>query len=219
MKNLKQLVLLIVITTLTACSDDQLRITGSGKIISENRTVNSFDKIYTTGSLDINIVQGNQQSIEISADDNVINNITTKVTGSTLDVQLKSGNYNNINVKVKITIPDVKGLNNIGSGNMTVSDFLNINNLEIGNSGSGNISISGTGNSLITTNSGSGNFNGFNFAVDDCAVNNSGSGNSDVNCNNNLSGSNSGSGNVSYKGNPSSVTITNTGSGNLINAG
>ncbi len=219
MKNIIQLVLLIAITVLAACNDDQLKITGSGKIITENRTGNSFDKIHTSGSLDISIVQGNQQSIELVADDNVINNIITEVSSNTLNVALKSGNYNNINVKVNITIPDLKGLNNIGSGNMTVTDFLNINNLEVGNTGSGNINVSGTGNTLIITNSGSGNFNGFNYVVDDCAVNNSGSGHSKINCSDNLSGANSGSGNVSYKGNPKSVTISNTGSGNVTNAG
>ncbi len=219
MKNFKQLVLLIAITMLAACSDHQLKITGSGKIITENRTVSTFDKVYTSGSLDVNIVQGNQHSIKISADDNVINNVITKVTDNTLNVKLKSGNYNNINVKVNITMADLTGLNSIGSGNMTITDFLNINNLEVWNTGSGNISISGDGNTLLITNSGSGNFNGFSFTSEDCSVNNSGSGNMQVNCTNNLSGANSGSGHVSYKGNPSSVTISNTGSGNITNAG
>ena len=88
-------------------------------------------------------------------------------------------------------------------------------------SGSGNITMvgqgvsadSGTASSLGLTISGSGSLQAFTYPVDDCHFTMSGSGGAEVYVNQLLEGTLSGSGSLMYKGAPSEVSVTVTGSG------
>jgi hypothetical protein len=219
MKNtiLKLSLLIMTIAFLSCSTDDNVNVIGSGNIIQQDRSVNSFNKVESPSSINVNIVFANTQGISITADDNVINKVTTNVSGNTLTVDLVSGNYNNITVTVTISSPDIEMTSNSGSGNIMVSGFTGLDNMSINNSGSGNTIASGTVQNSTLLNSGSGTVKSFNLISENCAITNSGSGNSEVFCNTTLSGTNSGSGNVLYKGAPT-ITITNSGSGSVLDS-
>ena len=213
--NLLTSALSMVLLFLSCSKDDTLR--GSGNIISESREVASFTKMHNPTSLNVVITQGSTQQVELSADDNVIGSINTIVENGTLKIDLTKSNYVDATIKVSVTIPNLEVLKNTGSGNMTVSGFDGLTSMVIDNEGSGNVSFTGSGTSLTLKNSGSGSFQGFNFIIEDCTVANSGSGDCEINCTDTLGGSNSGSGSVFYKGNPS-LDVTSTGSGQVVDS-
>jgi hypothetical protein len=88
-------------------------------------------------------------------------------------------------------------------------------------SGSGNVTMNGQGtvldsgapSSFSLVISGSGSIQAFNYPIDNCHFTMSGSGSAEVYVNESLDGTLSGSGSLLYKGNPSSVSVTVTGSG------
>ncbi|MDB4293089.1 DUF2807 domain-containing protein [Maribacter sp.] len=213
--NLQLIALSMVFLFLSCSKDDTLR--GSGNSISESRALVSFTKVYNPTSVNIVILEGATQQVELTADDNVISSINTIVEEGTLKIDLGKRNYVDAMMSVSITIPNLEELKNTGSGNMTASGFDEVTNLVIGNEGSGTITLDGSGTALSIKNSGSGSYQGFGFAVNSCTVSNSGSGNCEISCVDTLSGSNSGSGSVFYKG-TATVAITSTGSGEVVDS-
>jgi hypothetical protein len=82
-------------------------------------------------------------------------------------------------------------------------------------SGSGKIQASGSAESVMTTISGSGKVLAADLQTNSCEVRISGSGDVEINVRNELDATISGSGTVSYKGNPSKVNSHSSGSGSV----
>ncbi len=112
-----------------------------------------------------------------------------------------------------LTLSDRLTLQSTGSGEMTAN--FNTQRLEILSSGSANMNVSGTTISQTVALSGSGNYSAFELTSNLCVIENSGSGNAEVTVLDEFDVKLLGSGNISYKGNPT-ITSTITGSGKLI---
>jgi hypothetical protein len=84
-----------------------------------------------------------------------------------------------------------------------------------GISGSGKISASGSSDKVKTSISGSGKLLAADFATKSCNVRISGSGDVEINVKDELDASISGSGSVSYKGDPGRVNSHSSGSGKV----
>ncbi|WP_298238667.1 head GIN domain-containing protein [uncultured Algibacter sp.] len=216
MKNLVILPIALLLTFLSSCSRDT--ITGSGSLTSEFRNVANFTKVDSEGVFNVIITQGASQSIEVIADDNIINEVKTNVEDDELKLYLDDDyNYRGISLKVNIIVPSINSIKNSGIGNITIIDVDTIGDFYVYNSGTGDISIEGGAKSLTLKNEGSGNFEGLLFTINDCNVNIIGSGDCKVNCTNNLNVRIEGSGDVYYIGAPV-IEANISGSGKIINS-
>jgi len=207
------LVLVVTIIAISACSKDNY--TGSGNTISEFRDVNAFTKINSSGTFIVNITQGSTQSLEIIADDNIISKVNTRVSADQLRIYLEDGNYKNTYLEANITVPDLNGIKNEGTGDITVFDLQRGGTMGIENVGSGNISIAGYTDNLNIENEGSGTINCAEFMTEITEVRIEGSGDCEVYCTESLNVNIEGSGNVYYKGSPT-LNINISGSGQVI---
>jgi hypothetical protein len=218
MKNLMMLPVLILLVCITSCSDEDDVLFGSGNLTTETRTVDLFTKIRSEGVIDVTITQGTTQSVEITADDNIIGQVRTRVNNNELQLYLDEDyNYRSIALQANITVANLNSLRNFGVGDMYIHDIDNNGTFSIENEGSGNIEIDGVSTSLIIGNQGSGDIFGFDFLVNDCTIDIEGSGDVEISCSDNLDVDIQGSGDVYYKGNPT-ITTRISGSGNVINA-
>ena len=206
---------LIAITaiTLASCSKDDY--TGSGNTVSEFRDVNLFTKLSSEGNFVVNITQGPTQSLEIIADDNIIDRVKTAVSDGLLKIYLEDGNYKNTYLEANITVADLNGIKNKGTGDITVFELQNAGIMEIENIGTGNIAIAGYTDNLTIINEGSGTINCAEFMAANTDLRIEGSGDSEVYCTESLKVNIEGSGNVYYKGSPSMI-IDISGSGKVI---
>jgi len=206
---------LIAITaiTLASCSKDDY--TGSGNTVSEFRDVNLFTKISSEGTFVVNITQGPTQSLEIIADDNIIGRVKTTVSDGRLKIYLEDGNYKNTYLEANITMADLNGIKNEGTGDLTVFELQSAGTMEIENIGAGNIAIAGYTDNLTILNEGSGTINCAEFMAANIDLRIEGSGDSEVYCTESLNINIEGSGNVYYKGSPT-VTKDISGSGQVI---
>lgn len=114
-----------------------------------------------------------------------------------------------------LNVSDRLEIQNTGSGDMAAN--FSTPRLEVSMTGSGSIHLTGDAISQTVGISGSGLYSAFDMASNICVIEHSGSGNAEVLVEDDLDVKLTGSGNISYKGNPT-ITSMVTGSGQLIDA-
>ncbi len=213
------------------------KVIGTGPSVSEIRSMSNFDGISLAMEATVHITQDSLSKVEIIAQQNILDEISTKISGSTLIIMYKP----NIQVKgndviINISVPKMGVLNVSGSGSIQMQNQLATHDLNLNVSGSGRIHIpsieaddirttisgsgeidisSGVATSLRSTISGSGNLDALNMQSAQVTTSTSGSGTTRVYATQSLFAEISGSGNVYYRGNPV-VESEISGSGKLI---
>ena len=212
-------------------------INGSGHIKTERRNVGAFNGVQASGSMDIEVSNGENASIEIEGDDNILPYIVTDVDGGLLDIYFKPHfSFSNIHAKIFVTAPNLNRLSVRGSGNINGRNTIhNDRSISTSISGSGNIDadvdapdvqadIAGSGNLQLqgrcknfkASISGSGDLKCSDLLSESTEVSIMGSGNAHVYSSVRLKASTTGSGDIFYRGNPSSPEISRMGSGNVV---
>ena len=123
---MKNLVLLIVLIALgTACHGIHPGVRGSGKLLKEERNVGSFNSISTEGAFDIEVVSQKAQNVEITGDDNILPLVTTEVSNNVLHVRNLRNYSTSQPLTLRISLPDLVGINSSGAGTIEVSGLKN----------------------------------------------------------------------------------------------
>lgn len=132
---------LLAVLLVTGCTFNI--VTGSGRVVSESRDVSGFTQIALAGIGDVIVTQGEEISLVIEAEDNLIPYFETKVRGSTLTISLYD-RYRAVTlrptrpVKFHLTLPEIEAVTLAGSGNIIAGD-LQGTDFKITLAGSGNI--------------------------------------------------------------------------------
>ena len=216
----------------------QRTIHGDGSDYNETRNITSFDKLHNSISAEVILQKGTGYSVKIEGEKNVVQELVTEVRDGELSIKFPW--MKNIQMtrplRVFVTMPndhDLKEISNSGSGGILSKDrfktgnmslhnsgsggiavMLDAEELDLGMSGSGHIDIKGQAHSLHCNISGSGSVRGDELAVQEHSeIHISGSGSCTVHTDGVLEGRISGSGDIRYLGNPSSVNVSHSGSG------
>lgn len=210
------------------------RIRGSGDAKTETREVSNIERVSLEGEGDLTIIQGDEESLTVEADDNVLPYIETRMEGRELVLTIRRGFSINPRTRIRYTLK-LKEVNRIsvagagdvradslkvgdlsmeiaGSGDMRI-DKLEAEELEVKTSGSGNFNLKGKVNSQRITINGAGNYSALDLESAEADVTISGAGNVDLWVTGTLDVRVAGVGNVNYYGQPSvSQSITGGGS-------
>lgn len=190
-------------------------VVGSGVARTENRSVGTFDRIRIHGSTDVVAEIGATPSLEVTADDNILSYLETRVDGGTLVVEMKSGSYSlHVQPVVKVVVPSLVGLEVDGSSDARISR-LSGGSFAIDIDGSGDVRCEGAVDALDVDINGSGDVRARELAAKRVNVEISGSGDVHVQALETLSVSIAGSGDVRYAGEPQ-VTQSIAGSGDVL---
>jgi len=224
-----------ILTLFSSCK----KMVGSGPTVSETRNHSGFSGVDLSINATVNITQDNTYSVEVIAQQNILDILRTHVDGSTLCIGYEKPNLfvkATKDIIINIHMPAVNSLDVSGSGevnginaftasscsmNVSGSGDISLNSLEAQSidskiSGSGNVTIhAGSSNTLDSKISGSGDMDLINVVAKDVETTTSGSGKTKVHATQNLDVQISGSGNVYYRGTPS-VNTSISGSGKLI---
>ena len=197
-------------------------VRGSGDIESEEREVSGFDEIQFTGVGNLIIEQGDEETLTVEADDNIIGLIETEVKGDVLRIGFKRG-VNVIptgKIKFYLTVKELSRVDLSGLGEINCDEFetddiefhisgageidfeLVAESIETKVSGLGDINLSGEVDSHRIKISGSGKYNAEELKSKDCEIEISGLGSATVNVSGDLDIELNGVGNVYYKGDP-----------------
>lgn len=165
-----------------------LSVSGSGDLVGENKI--------TARGLDLNVSGSGSLVIEADASGDVGADVSgsgrIEVKGKCRDFQSKVSGSGR--VKLDVTIAE---------------------RAEFGVSGSGKIQATGSARDVRVSVSGSGEILAANLTTDSCDIRISGSGDVEINVNKELDATISGSGTVSYRGNPAHVNSHSSGSGSV----
>lgn len=224
MKNLKVLLIVLGVGAFFAFnSPDSIigkTVKGDGEMISKEIKLDPFDAIGLAIPADVILKQGSPQRVEIDAEQNIINNIKTKVRDGSWNIAFKEKVRKHEKITIYITIPDLTAVSVAGSGDvMSKGAFKNMGNLDVSIAGSGdvklkgdskklNISVAGSGDvemqgsatSVDISIAGSGDVNLEDLSAGNCDISIAGSGNCKVNSEGSLDVSIVGSGDVYYTG-------------------
>jgi hypothetical protein len=230
MKNF--IIFLMIITGFISCDS----ISGNGNITTEKRTISDVHSLKTSGSIDVEISSGDNYSLIVEDDENLIPYIITEVSNGVLSIHYKDGySIMDDNAKVMVTVPSLNKIITSGSADIEGHGIIKSENrLELVTSGSGDIELEVDAPAINVIGSGSGDISLSGRTKDfNCKI----SGSGDVKCsqlktenaNISLSGSSeahvfasvslkvnvAGSGDVYYSGNPTSPEIHISGSGTV----
>ncbi|MDQ2692022.1 MAG: DUF2807 domain-containing protein [Chloroflexota bacterium] len=196
---------------------------GSGNVVSETREVSDFQTVEISYPAEVLIRQGNTESLEIEAEDNLLPNLKTEVNNGRLEVfyRREGGKHVNPTETVRITIV-VKDLQNVdfSSAGELIIEQLNTDSLEVSLSGAGNLELegievnalqvdlsgagsgtaSGVADDLDLSISGFGDFDAGDLHSQEARVEISGAGSATVWADEELDASVSGAGSVNYYG-------------------
>ena len=187
---------------------------GSGKAATDTRSVSGFSSVEMSGSGELQIEQTGTESLVISADDNLLQYLTSDVSGGQLRLGMKSGSFSpSTPVVYKLTVKNLKGIALSGSGSIN-GKALATDSMKIELSGSGEITTAGSTDHMEVVISGSGNVHGEGLKSKDARVEIDGSGSATVAASQRLDVNINGSGNVEYIGDPM-VSTNNHGSGSV----
>lgn len=215
-QNLIYCLLALFTITLSSCGEDGLCPRGSGDIISEVRTVSNFNGIEKRGPIDLFVSYGPTYLVSVSADDNLIDEVETRVAGECLIVDWDQGCSHDIHVTVNVTLPYLEYIDSRGSGDWDIFGF-DQDYMEIDHTGSGDIEIESDVLEVRIDKTGSGDLLAYGLFVDFVRLSKSGSGDIKITALEEITGSMNGSGDLYYKGDPI-VDIVKDGSGDIIDA-
>jgi len=227
-KRILLVILAVLAATTLACSFSfnlgNSTIEGNGDVEQETRSIDSFSKIELNGIGNVHVELGETASLEVSAEENLLEYIQTYTRGETLVIEIE----NNINIfptesvdfyitAVELTSMSVSGLADVdlpaldtdsfaisisGAGDITM-DELFAENLEVTVSGLGNFNINGGEvNSQEISISGGGSYNSSHLDSQESVIKISGMGSTTVMVQEYLNVDISGGGNVNYYGDP-----------------
>ena len=227
------LLLLLVIVT-TSCTKENSCIRGNSDIATESKELPAFEGIDFRLPGNVRVVKGTQPSIVIKASDNHIDIIRAEVRSGDLVIDTDNRCLRNTKIDIIVTTPTFNYLRVAGSGDM-ITDAFTVNNVamkvdgsgsinanvmgeevEATISGSGNIQLEGEAENFKPIISGSGDIKAYNLLSKDVQARISGSGKIQTRLSGRLIATIAGSGDVYYRGNPTGITTSISGSGKVV---
>jgi hypothetical protein len=202
--------------------DKRERIEGSGKVITKDVSVKSFDHLTAHGVFSLQLSQGDKESVKIEGEDNLIELITVKNEGSDLQIEMKKDV--NIDTKKKMIVyvtfkslksmylgmvggtssdeqlkfSDLKFKNqSVGSVNLNMA----LQTLNLENESVGTLKLKGSADNAVIKSNSVGSFQAGDFVVQKMEIDNNGIGSATVNAEKELKVSESFLGKVNNKGN------------------
>lgn len=171
---------------------------GSGNLVTETRDVGSFGSIDVGSAINLEVTVGDSAatSVTVTFDDNIIDNVVTRVQGDTLTIDIEgavnlTGSANRI---VSVTTPTLDALTADGATNVTVS----------GSQASLVLDVSGASSADLTG-----------LSVGDVELDASGASSIVLEATGVISGEASGASDIEVRGNPASVLIETSGAASV----
>jgi hypothetical protein len=206
------------------------QIKGNGNIRAQDRNVSGYQGLDVSGGFEVHVTQGNNESLRIEADENLLDNVKTEVKNGVLHIY----NAENINtkntMKAYVTLKELNSLDISGgvkvvgmsafrpktfkmdlSGASNVKLDLMTDKITAGMSGASQIALTGRADQLILNMSGASKVDAENFESNKVKVKASGASTVKVFAKEVLDINASGASHVRYKGSPSITSNTSGG--------
>lgn len=189
-------------------------VNGSGNIVTQTRDVSDFTSIDVSSVFEVEIVAQKDFSVEVDADDNLQEFITTTVRRGVLKIESEKRINSKSPIRIRISAPNIERIESSGASKINITE-LNNSSLDIDTSGVSHIKIEGQTARLKIDVSGAGNIDAANLTAENATVDASGASHVTVNVTNTIRSEASGASSVTYTGNPKQVHKDATGAASI----
>lgn len=210
---------LCLIVTVSGCT---MSGWGSGNMINQTKEVNGVNQVALNGIGTIVLQQGDQESLTIEAEDNILPHIQSKVDGNRLSISYDTNTPTPTkDVKFYLTVKDMTSISISGAGKIQSIGFstknmgismdgagdgnlagLTLEKLSVNISGAGKMVLAGKATEQTVTISGAGNYEAKELATETTTINIDGAGKGTINVSKVLNAIINGAGNLNYLGSP-----------------
>lgn len=217
-------------------------IRGSGNVVTEARNVSDFDQVILNGTGKVIVTQGSTESLEIEAEDNIMDELTSTVRGNTLTLgytehfwqisiipnqtiiyhlsvidlnEITLNGANDLEIDTLETDSIVIDLN--GAGKVDIGALM-AQSLEVTISGTGSMTIAGQVDAQTVKIEGTGNYQAGDLQTSSTEIQIDGLGNGTVWATDELNITINGGGSLNYYGTPNVMQDIN-GLGDINNRG
>jgi len=187
-------------------------VKGSGKVVTEDRSVSGFTAIEHRGAGDIDVTVGPTTKVTLKTDDNIAKLVQTRVENGKLIID-STEPISPTEYKVTITVPSLNSFAIDGAGDATLKGIAG-EKFSVSIDGAGDIKLSGSAKSAELSIDGAGNIEAFDLKSDEVVASIDGAGSIELTANKKLDASLDGAGGIRYRGNPS-VTKKVSGVGSI----
>ena len=221
--------------------DARVKVDGSGRVVEESRPVAGFTAISLYSEGQVTIVQGDEETLTIETDDNMLEYLETTVTDGVLSIRLREDSRVDLEptngIRFDVTVLALDAVDLYGAGSFEIGDLttdrLSLTVYGAGDIGIGNLQASeldavltGVGSVVVAgqvgrerlTITGTGKIDASAMSAEQATVGLSGIGDITVWATDRLDATISGIGEVHYYGDPS-VTQSVTGAGRFRHLG
>lgn len=138
-----QILFVLIALTISSCTYAQYkpRVTGSGKVVSEDRSADYFNAIHVSTGIDVYLTQGTDERITVEADDNLHEYIMTEVRGNTLKIYTEANIRRAERKRVYVTMKDVAELTASSAGDIIGENLITTEDLYLSASSAGDIEL------------------------------------------------------------------------------
>ncbi|PCH52038.1 MAG: DUF2807 domain-containing protein [Flavobacteriaceae bacterium] len=144
MKTITKIVaILVLLFTTSSCFMDAITgIKGNGNVISENRILNTdFDAIKVQQGINLYLTQGNLTTLNVEADENILNLLITEVKNNELKVYFEKNVYRAKARNVYLTTATISNIRTSSGASVKSDNTLQVKSLDLDSSSGSSIKI------------------------------------------------------------------------------
>jgi hypothetical protein len=186
-------------------------VKGSGVTASEARSTADFDGVSVEGVFELEIRVGKDFSVEVEADDNLLQYIKTEVDGGILNIETTEGVKSSNPIRIRVTSPEINTLRASGASKVSLAG-VNNSSLDVESSGASKITMEGETSEVRIEASGASSVDAEALKAASASVDSSGASKVSVFAIERLVSDASGASKIAYSGNPASVEKNTSGS-------
>ena len=215
----KKIFILILSLIFSSCTITKnignAQVKGNGNLASEMRKLSNFKAIEITIGYDKILVNcGEEPSIHISGDENILPLITTRISKGILRIESDSTFETKADSEIIINVKSLKEFTFDGVGE-TVIQNVNSEKFTCNINGVGSCELTGTVKSFNVSVNGVGSVNARQLIADDVVASLNGVGSVKLYAKNSLNASVNGIGGLTYFGNPTELILNDSGIGGI----
>ncbi len=197
------LVLSLLALVLAGCVLGNDDLAGSGNSISETREISDVQRVELEGFGELIITVGDEESVTIEGDDNIVDIITTEVRNGQLTISQEPGTRSirpKSGLTYRVTVTELDKVTIEGAGDVQLNNLRD--DLGIFLNGGGSVDANGDVGELTVEINGAGSFAGKALTSRKADVTISGAGTVRVHASESLSATINGAGTITYSGSP-----------------
>lgn len=187
---------------------------GSGNLGSESRDLKDFKAVDVSGVFQVEVVSQKDFSVQVEADDNLLQYIKTEVNDGVLEISTTKKIKSKNGLKVKISAPDIEKVEASGVAKILVSDLKN-SGFTVATSGASKVELLGETDKLFIEVSGASKIDAENLKARAATVDASGASKINIFATESVRADASGASKITYAGGATDVIKKTSGASSV----